>query len=65
MSTWTRVQGNDGESEEDQTVANQWIAFGSRVAIRIALHPLEYAKVLIQVSKYTTSTIYHFKTSPT
>lgn len=45
-----RADDRDEEhSEDDQYVTNQWIAFGSRVAIRIAVHPLEYAKVLIQV----------------
>lgn len=42
----------DGPSEEDIVLQNQWISFGSRVAIRIALHPFEYAKVLIQVGHH-------------
>lgn len=37
------------QCDDDQTLTNQWLQFGSRVAIRIAIHPLEYAKVLIQV----------------
>lgn len=46
----TRAGDHDEEQgEEDQYLSNQWIAFSSRVAIRIAIHPLEYAKVLIQV----------------
>lgn len=45
-------RNDDDQTEEDQTMVNQWISFGSRVAIRIALHPFEYAKVLIQVSYY-------------
>lgn len=44
-----RNEEHDDHTEEDQTVVNQWISFGSRVAIRIALHPFEYAKTLIQV----------------
>lgn len=48
-----RNEENDDQTEEDQTVVNQWISFGSRVAIRIALHPFEYAKTLIQVHIHT------------
>lgn len=52
MAYFTKLRpDNSGEDggDEEQNITNQWIAFGSRVAIRIAIHPLEYAKVLIQV----------------
>lgn len=34
---------------EENTVTNQWISFGMRLGVQSALHPFEYAKVLIQL----------------
>lgn len=53
MSYFVKQRGHGGDhdepTEEEINMQNQWMSFGSRVAIRIALHPFEYAKVLIQV----------------
>lgn len=35
---------------EDKEQVNEWIRFGMKVAIQGILHPIEYSKVLIQVS---------------
>ena len=43
-----RVEVNGGEREN----ANEWINFGMRVAVQGVLHPIEYAKVLIQVREF-------------
>lgn len=55
MSYFVKQRPGDGDhdepGEDEYSLQNQWISFGSRVAIRIALHPFEYAKVLIQVSR--------------
>lgn len=34
---------------EENTQANEWIRFGLKLGVSSALHPFEYAKVLIQV----------------
>lgn len=38
----------DGPTEET-TPAQQWISFGMRLGVQAALHPFQYAKVLIQL----------------
>lgn len=50
----------DEPTEDELSMQNQWISFGSRVAIRIALHPFEYAKVLIQVGLPTCAHFHPF-----
>lgn len=35
--------------DKSDTVAQQWINFGMRLGVSSALHPFEYAKVLIQL----------------
>lgn len=40
----------DGDSADDKsTQAQEWITFGMRLGVSSALHPFEYAKVLIQL----------------
>lgn len=34
---------------EENTQVNEWIRFGLKLGVSSALHPFEYAKVLIQV----------------
>lgn len=41
-------QQRNGENEH----ANEWIRFGMKLAVQGVLHPFEYSKVLIQVSKF-------------
>jgi primosomal replication protein N len=41
-----RVEVSGAEKEQ----VNEWIRFGMKVAIQGILHPIEYSKVLIQVS---------------
>lgn len=36
-------------SRDKNKEANEWMKFGMRLAVSSALHPFEYAKVLIQV----------------
>lgn len=36
---------------EPNEQVNEWIRFGMKLAVSSALHPFEYAKVLIQVWK--------------
>lgn len=38
----------DGPKEEN-TPTKQWIQFGMRLGVQAALHPFQYAKVLIQL----------------
>lgn len=42
------AQGFDDIPEPNEQV-NEWIRFGMKLAVSSALHPFEYAKVLIQV----------------
>lgn len=44
------MEGFRSQDNEREHV-NEWIYYGLKVAVQSALHPLEYAKVLIQVSK--------------
>lgn len=43
-----RVEVNGEEKEQ----INDWIRFGMKIAIQGILHPIEYSKVLIQVSSF-------------
>lgn len=36
-------------NKEENTPAKQWISFGMRLGVQAALHPFQYAKVLIQL----------------
>jgi hypothetical protein len=36
---------------DDRENVNEWIRFGMKLAVQSVLHPFEYSKVLIQVSK--------------
>jgi mitochondrial carrier len=36
--------------ESEQAAVNEWTKYGMKLAVSAALHPFEYAKVLIQVS---------------
>jgi hypothetical protein len=36
----------------EQAAANEWKTYGLKLAVSTALHPFEYAKVLIQVSGF-------------
>lgn len=49
MGRLGRRDSTEDENQHEQELHNQWLAFGSRIAIRVCLHPFEYAKVLIQV----------------
>ncbi|XP_055621313.1 mitochondrial carrier homolog 2 [Toxorhynchites rutilus septentrionalis] len=44
MPTMLEIDGNGNEHE-----ANQWIRFGLRLGVTTALHPFDYAKVLMQI----------------
>lgn len=37
------------EQNQNQNPVNEWATFGFRLGVSAALHPFEYAKVLIQV----------------
>jgi hypothetical protein len=46
---------------DERQEANEWIRFGMKLAVQSALHPIEYAKTLIQVSNLRTEkNINHF-----
>lgn len=48
-------ESKDYESNKNpqhNTLANEWIKFGMRLGVSSALHPFEYAKVLMQVIKF-------------
>jgi hypothetical protein len=42
-------RGIDEFSTDEGTEVSQWTQFGMKMAVSSALHPFEYAKVLIQV----------------
>lgn len=50
-----RVEINGEEKEH----VNEWMRFGMKVAVQGILHPLEYSKVLIQVSNIFLCCINH------
>lgn len=43
----TMLERDDNETEYE---VNEWMRFGLRLGVSTALHPFEYAKVLMQVS---------------
>lgn len=48
MGRFERMHESDSDDKDEQ-VKQEWMLYAARVFARIALHPLEYAKVLIQV----------------
>lgn len=45
---------------EENTQVNEWIRFGLKLGVSSALHPFEYAKVLIQVRFFFIFFFTHF-----